>query len=90
MLNRAVEIIKEVFCQLPCYDKIIPELLKRPIEDLPNHCFLAPGIPIKPMLAHPTKGISEVLDRCAIESVNTHVPVQVSILWKRLHPQRHV
>ena len=64
-LDRAVEIIKEVFCQLPCYDKIIPHLLSKPIEDLPKHCYLAPGIPIKPMLAHPTKGISEVLDRFA-------------------------
>jgi DNA ligase-1 len=65
-----VEILKEVFCQLPCYDKIIPELLKNPIEELPKNCFLAPGIPIKPMLAHPTKGISEVLDRYFLSSLH--------------------
>ena len=64
-LERAVEIIKEVFCQLPCYDRIIPELLRAPLEELPSTCFLRPGIPVKPMLAHPTKGISEVLDRFA-------------------------
>jgi DNA ligase-1 len=64
-LDRAVEIVKEVFCQLPCYDRIIPELLRAPLEELPGKCFLVPGIPVKPMLAHPTKGISEVLDRFA-------------------------
>jgi alkylhydroperoxidase/carboxymuconolactone decarboxylase family protein YurZ len=62
-LEKAVEILKEVFSQLPCYDKVIPELLANPIADLPSKCFLHPGIPVKPMLAHPTKGIREVLDR---------------------------
>mmetsp|Transcript_53167 Transcript_53167/g.108445 ORF Transcript_53167/g.108445 Transcript_53167/m.108445 type:complete len:828 (+) Transcript_53167:105-2588(+) len=64
-LEKATEVLKEVFCQLPCYDKIVPHLLSKPIQDLGKHCFLVPGIPIKPMLAHPTKGISEVLDRFA-------------------------
>ena len=62
-LDKAVETLKEVFCQLPCYDRVIPELLANPISELPTKCFLQPGIPVKPMLAHPTKGISEVLDR---------------------------
>ena len=62
-LDKAVEILKEVYCQLPCYDRVIPELLANPISELPTKCFLQPGIPVKPMLAHPTKGISEVLDR---------------------------
>lgn len=33
------------------------------IEELSKICKIAPGIPVKPMLAKPTKGISIVLQR---------------------------
>jgi DNA ligase-1 len=62
-LDQGDKILKEVFVQLPCFDRIIPELLENPITELSEKCFLQPGIPVKPMLAHPTKGIREVLDR---------------------------
>ncbi|KAI9146124.1 hypothetical protein BKA69DRAFT_1153542 [Paraphysoderma sedebokerense] len=62
-LAQASEIIKSVYSELPSYDLIVPALLQHPIDELPNHCHLTPGIPLKPMLAHPTKSITEVLDR---------------------------
>ncbi|KNE56721.1 DNA ligase I, ATP-dependent (dnl1) [Allomyces macrogynus ATCC 38327] len=62
-LKAAEETIKSVYSELPSYDLIVPALLKYPVKSLPDHCHLTPGIPLKPMLAHPTKAISEVLDR---------------------------
>ncbi|XP_030053548.1 DNA ligase 1 isoform X2 [Microcaecilia unicolor] len=56
-------ILKQTFCELPNYNTIIPVLLQHGIENLSRHCHLTPGIPLKPMLAHPTKGIEEVLKR---------------------------
>ena len=51
------------FSECPCYDQVIPVLLSEGIDGVASKCKLTPGIPLKPMLAHPTKGVSEVLSR---------------------------
>ncbi|KAL2807655.1 hypothetical protein BJX63DRAFT_411596 [Aspergillus granulosus] len=56
-------ILKTVYSELPAYEVIIPALLEHGLSNLSEHCKLQPGIPIKPMLAKPTKSITEVLDR---------------------------
>ncbi|KAG8841779.1 hypothetical protein FRB91_004696 [Serendipita sp. 411] len=62
-LEEATAILKQVYSEIPSYDIVIPALLKYGIADLRSHCKLTPGIPLKPMLAKPTKAIGEVLDR---------------------------
>ncbi|XP_048646585.1 DNA ligase 1 isoform X9 [Marmota marmota marmota] len=56
-------ILKQTFCEVPDLDRIVPVLLEHGLEHLPEHCRLSPGVPLKPMLAHPTRGVSEVLKR---------------------------
>mmetsp|Transcript_3269 Transcript_3269/g.4502 ORF Transcript_3269/g.4502 Transcript_3269/m.4502 type:complete len:806 (+) Transcript_3269:52-2469(+) len=64
-MSKANETLRQVYSELPNYDVIIPALLKLGIDGLHAKCHLTPGIPVHPMLAQPTKGISEVLDRFA-------------------------
>lgn len=62
-LEKGTAILKAVYSEMPNYDRIIPALLEGGPEGLRKACKLTPGIPLKPMLAKPTKAITEVLDR---------------------------
>ncbi|KAJ1028262.1 hypothetical protein NDA13_003706 [Ustilago tritici] len=62
-LEEGTELVKAVYSELPSYDLVIPALLKGGVEGLREECKLTPGVPLKPMLAKPTKAITEVLDR---------------------------
>ena len=76
MLAEAADTIKSVFSELPNYDQVIPALLENGVAKLHESCKMTPGasicgtaladcsgIPLKPMLAKPTKAITEVLNR---------------------------
>ncbi|KAF2862811.1 DNA ligase [Piedraia hortae CBS 480.64] len=62
-LKKGEETFKAVYNELPSYEVIVPALLKGGIWKLHETCKLRPGVPLKPMLAKPTKSIGEVLDR---------------------------
>lgn len=62
-VTNAEAIIREVHCQIPNYGLIIDAAIKNGIFNVPETCKLTAGIPLKPMLAKPTKSVSEILDR---------------------------
>jgi len=62
-LLKAVDVMKLVFSECPSYDLVVPALLEVGIEGLQEKCQFKPGAPVKPMLAKPTTGVAEVLNR---------------------------
>merc|ERR1719284_1943517 len=56
--------VKQAFCELPNFDMVIGALMEgRDGSNLAEACHISLGIPVKPMLAKPSKGISEVAER---------------------------
>ncbi|TID30497.1 hypothetical protein CANINC_000850 [Pichia inconspicua] len=62
LIVAAEEQLKEAFCQVPNYEILIKIAMKEGILCLMDHVGLKPSIPLKSMLAKPTKSISEILD----------------------------
>ncbi|KAI1148406.1 ATP-dependent DNA ligase [Nemania diffusa] len=62
-MEEAEALLKSVYSELPSWNVIIPAMVKDGIMNLKESCKLRPGVPLKPMLAKPTKAITEVLDR---------------------------
>jgi len=56
--------VKQAFCEMPNFDKVLGALLSGcDAKSLPGQCHISLGIPVKPMLAKPTKGLTEVAER---------------------------
>jgi len=51
----AVEELKMALARVPCYKTVVPILMQYPFCDLATRCPLTPGVPVKAMLAHPSK-----------------------------------
>ncbi|KAH7664696.1 DNA ligase ATP-dependent protein [Dioscorea alata] len=61
--EEAGKIIKQVYSVLPVYDKIVPSLLHVGVWKLQEVCDFSLSVPVGPMLAKPTKAVSEILDK---------------------------
>ena len=60
----AVNTVKQVFCELPVYDDLVRALVEtNGTKTLREHCHVKAGVPLKPMLAKPTNGISVIFER---------------------------
>lgn len=62
-LDKSVKMVKHAYNQCPNYEQVVNAIIEDGIENLENHCKLTPGVPLKPMLANPTKGVQEILKR---------------------------
>ncbi|GAV09176.1 hypothetical protein RvY_18763-2 [Ramazzottius varieornatus] len=60
---QAVNIMKRGYNEHPNYDTIASALAKGGLPEVERRCKIKPGIPVKPMLAHPSKGIEALLER---------------------------
>ncbi|KNC83728.1 DNA ligase 1 [Sphaeroforma arctica JP610] len=56
-------LIRTAHCEMPNLAKIVNCLITDGADALPEKCHMLPGIPVEPMLANPTKGVSEILTR---------------------------
>ncbi|TXG73777.1 hypothetical protein EZV62_002356 [Acer yangbiense] len=59
----AAKIVKHAYSVLPVYDKIVPALLSNGVWNLSETCSFTLGVPVGPMLAKPTKGVSEIINK---------------------------
>ncbi len=62
-LEKATKMVKQAYNQCPNYEHVINAIITYGLENVEQHCQLKPGVPLKPMLAYPTKGVQEILKR---------------------------
>lgn len=56
--------VRQAFSEMPSFDLLVAALMEgRDASNLAEACHISLGIPVKPMLAKPSKGIKEVSER---------------------------
>jgi len=59
----AEAVVKQAYSECPNYDRLVAALLSAPLPHVLQTCRLAPGVPVKPMLAKAQDSFKEVLRR---------------------------
>ncbi|CAI5758491.1 unnamed protein product [Candida verbasci] len=67
-LTKAEELFKEAYTRTPNYEICIKAAFEGGIFNILDTVKITPGVPLKPMLAKPTKSVGEVLDKFANEN----------------------
>jgi len=62
-LEAAAEAVKSAYNRLPNYDILCSVLLEKGIDGLEEGCQSMISVPLKPMLAQPSKGVEEVIKK---------------------------
>lgn len=62
-LEQATEAVKSAYNRLPNYDILSSVLLEKGLDGLEDGCQSMISVPLKPMLAQPSKGVEEVLKK---------------------------
>jgi DNA ligase-1 len=55
--------VRRAYSRCPSLDVLIPALVDHPLTELDERAPFTPGVPVGPMLAKPTTGVREVLDK---------------------------
>uniref|UniRef100_A0A7N0RCX2 DNA ligase n=1 Tax=Kalanchoe fedtschenkoi TaxID=63787 RepID=A0A7N0RCX2_KALFE len=61
-IEEAAKIVKQVYSVLLVYEKVITSILTDGLWNLTMTCGITIGIPVGPMLAKPTRGVSEIIE----------------------------
>lgn len=62
-LETNVALLNQAYIELPNHRKVIESVLAYGVAELPNKCFLEPGIPVKVMLGKPCNGPAAILEK---------------------------
>lgn len=61
--ENAIRLVKEAFNRNADFEHLIKLILLHGLEALPQTCVIAPGVPLKPMLAQPSKNLTKAFSK---------------------------
>ena len=63
LLDRNLRLINQAYTEIPNHAIVLKTILEFGVEELPNKCFLQPGVPVKVMLGKPAASVQQILER---------------------------
>ncbi|XP_037873947.1 DNA ligase 1 isoform X2 [Bombyx mori] len=63
LVEQHVAVVRRTYCECPDWAELLHELLRGGVAALASRCSMRVGVPLRPMLAHPTRAVRDVLAR---------------------------